>query len=134
MFSIGLLTQLTLLCCSLIVASSERYASQTEYELPREKFATLPLNTTQLFGYNGIENTDKNVRYTYMVMPKDEASLPSNWNHIVIEKQKLIIIYGYPSKMEQLLDLELSRIDEFVSEISRAKVKILLTDKRGFER
>lgn len=106
-------------------ASIARAITQIDYKLVREEFTCLKLNTSLLFGRTSY-NTSRleNSRFTYMVMPTDEPSLPNNWNYLVSEDQSLIFFFGYPLVEDSLMDLEIVQFDEYMFTSSKAKVRI----------
>lgn len=121
----------------LIEAQIIEYA---EIKLERGRFACIKLNTSTLFEAQkkkvdnsassiiGPRNHNLTASTIFMLMPADEADLPSNWNYLAIEDIGIIILYGYPSEEDNLLEIDILRYNLLDPDSSKVGIRLMLED------
>lgn len=131
------------LICALAISVIAKGGQAIEYKnvtIVRERFACIRLETSALFDEDKgsiDENAERvavkrmqnqSASSVFMVMPVGEAELPTNWDHTISDDQKLIIIYGYPSENDDLLEIDIVRYGLGSPEPGLAGIRITLED------
>lgn len=111
----------------------------------RERFACIKLETSVIFdvGKRLIEEDttglaidhehNRTQSSIFMVMPVGEAELSTNWDHLITEDQESIIIYGYPSEDDHLLEIDIVQHSLNIPEPRVAGIRIMLDDENGIK-
>lgn len=113
-----------------IVASHTiaEYSLQQEYQVPRNEFFVILLNTTELLESKPITLTRS--KHDYSLLPVDDAELPAGWNYLITESERLIVIYGHQDDQNiNMTELELTSYDSSNSEAKTALIRLHYYDR-----
>lgn len=112
----------------------------TEIKLERGRFSCIKLNTSTLFEVQkkNVDNSSRwitgrhNQNFTastkFLLMPADEADLPINWNYLAIEDIGIIILYGYPTEEDHLLEIDILIYNLLNPEPGKLGIRLMLED------